>query len=90
MGDDNRMVHRLYHRLVILLPWLSRCTNARVTIPAAPVGNTFALEAEWELGGEKGSYRKVFTPDTIRQEPYRCTKDVARRFIRDVLEKRGV
>jgi hypothetical protein len=83
-------MHQLYRRFVVLVPWLARCTNANITVTRLPGAIEFSVEAEWEQDGVHQQYRKVYQPELLRQERFGCTKDLARRFIRETLEKRGI
>lgn len=82
-------MQRLYRKFVILVPWLERCTNATVTVTRLPEQAGFSVQADWSSGDGVGVYRKAYLPDIFKQR-IGCVKDLARKFIQEVLEARGV
>lgn len=73
------------------LPWMTKATQATVQIHPLGQGNHFKLLAIWRKDGEELLHEKVYDVATLlRMGKVGCTKDYARAFVREVLEKRGV
>lgn len=66
-------------------------TKADVQIHPLGQGNHFKLFATWREGDEEKTHEKVYdTAYLLRLGHVSCTKDYARAFVKEVLEKRGV
>ena len=65
-----------------------RATHAKVDVFPTGLGSEFRITATW---GKDSSHTMVVGSEFIRATGnVQCTKDYARKFIREVLEKRGV
>ena len=85
MYQQEQALQRLRRSFDLWLPWLRTATYAAVKISPTGQGNAFAVTATWK----EGEYRKVYDASALKQWRVTCTKDYARAFVREVLEKRG-
>jgi hypothetical protein len=87
MYQPERQLQQLRQRFAAWLPWLKQALKADVTISPTGQGNCFVVTARWN----DGEHRKVYDgAAVIAQGRVRCTKDYARSFMQEVLQKRGV
>lgn len=87
MHYQEQQLQQLRRRFVAWLPWLKNATKAEVQVHPVGQGNAFRLEAKWP----EGMHSKVYDiAGVLRLGRVGCTKDYARAFVKEVLEKRGV
>lgn len=87
MHYQEQVLQQLRRRFSSWLPWLELATKADVQVTPTGQGNAFNLVARWP-GGE---HTKVYDiAGVLRMGARSCTKDYARAFVKEVLEKRGV
>lgn len=91
MHYQEQQLQQLRGRFRTWLPWLKMATKAEVQIHPLGQGNHFKLMAIWWEDGEEKIHEKVYdTAYLLRLGKVGCTKDYARAFVKEVLEKRGV
>ena len=87
MHREARQLQLLRQRFIQWMPWLRNATKADVVFTPAALNGNFTVTASW-AGGE---HSKIYDAATIlRMGRVGCTKDYARAFVKEVLEKRGV
>lgn len=87
MPYQEQVLQQLRRRFAAWLPWLKIATKAEVRIAPTGQGNAFKLVAKWA----DGEHEKLYdVAGVLRQGTRGCTKDYARAFVKEVLEKRGV
>lgn len=87
MYQQERQLQLLRQRFATWLPWLRNATKANVVLTPTGQGNAFTLTATWRDGEHKKHYDSAAV---LKQGRVGCTKDYARAFVREVLERRGV
>lgn len=86
MYPQQRMLQQLKRSFTQWLPWLRAATYAEVTIATAGPNSEFKVVARWK----DGEHEKVYDIALMsRQGRVGCTKDYARAFVKEVLERRG-
>lgn len=93
MHHQEQQLQRLRGRFSTWLSWLRQATNADVRILPLGQGNAFKLRAIWKGkdDGQEQTHEKVYDVAVLlRMGNVGCTKDYARAFVKEVLEKRGV
>lgn len=86
MYQQERLLQLLKQRFVGYIPWLRSITYAEVELRATGHGNSFTLTARWRDGEHSRLFDAAYV---LRQGRVSCTRDYARAFAREVLEKRG-
>lgn len=87
MHREARQLQLLRQRFIQWLPWLRNATKSDVSFSPSAMNGNFTVTASWA----DGSHSKIFDAATIlRMGRVGCTKDYARAFVKEVLEKRGV
>lgn len=87
MPYQEQVLQQLKRRFTAWLPWLKLATKAEVHLALTGQGNAFRIVAKWP----DGEHEKLYDiAGVLRMGVRSCTKDYARAFVKEVLEKRGV
>lgn len=90
MYHQEQQLQRLRGRFTAWLPWLKQATYADVRILPLGQGNAFKIQAKWRADEKEQVYEKSYDIALLlKMGNVGCTKDYARAFVREVLERRG-
>ena len=91
MHHQEQQLQRLRYRFNQWLPWLRQAARAEVLTQLIGQGPNFKVTARWIEEGVEKQYEKTYDAALLLRIGYvSCTRDYARHFVRDVLEKRGI